>query len=129
MYARSLRRLTCFNPLGLPFHCPCLHTAVDRWQTGYVRYHRAGEAHVSQGGWSAHVSRQNIEVIARSGLDPMLPEMDSLHAMVFSPMAPEAASIRIIEAPASFALPVKQDRSAQLKALLLCTPLVSLPFA
>lgn len=85
-------------------------TGVERLQTAYVRYHRAGEAHVAQTGWSLSTSRQNVDMLARSGLEPMVPDLDTPQAALFSTPGPEAATIRIVEAPAAFALPVKQDR-------------------
>ncbi|PNW74638.1 hypothetical protein CHLRE_12g489150v5 [Chlamydomonas reinhardtii] len=70
---------------------------VERYQTSYVRYGQAEEA--MPGAWEAEMCRRTM---AENGQD--------LHAFYAPGSLPETISLRIIEAPAEFALPVKQDR-------------------
>ncbi|KAG2452631.1 hypothetical protein HYH02_002865 [Chlamydomonas schloesseri] len=70
---------------------------VDRYQTSYVRYGQAEEA--LQGAWETETCRRTM---AENGQD--------LNAFYPPGSLPETISLRIIEAPAEFALPVKQDR-------------------
>lgn len=81
---------------------------VERWQTQYVRYKTQPEAHVSGGGWDLAASRRFAEEMA--GEDGGLLEAALLH----SPLSPRRVTLRVVEAPAEFAVPVKQDRCATL---------------
>mmetsp|Transcript_19110 Transcript_19110/g.49641 ORF Transcript_19110/g.49641 Transcript_19110/m.49641 type:complete len:957 (-) Transcript_19110:1046-3916(-) len=73
---------------------------LERLQTQYVRYKRFSEAQVSNTGWDLGTSRRNHECMGTSDHHPAL----------YSPCMPEAVSMQIVEAPAEFAMPVKQDR-------------------
>lgn len=81
---------------------------VERLQTAYVKYRRANDAQVAgAAGWDATISRRNYEQMART-LDPH-------HCMdhpLYSPLSPDNVTMRIVEAPAEFGVPVKQDRCA-----------------
>ena len=88
MYSRTLR-----VDVTLLWHI----AGVERYQTSYVRYGQAEEA--MPGAWEAEMCRRTM---AENGQD--------LHAFYAPGSLPETISLRIIEAPAEFALPVKQDR-------------------
>jgi len=80
---------------------------VERLQTSYVKYRRFQEAQVAGGnGWDLAISRRNYEQVAR--LEQQFFMQDD-HPL-FNPLAPDNITMRIIEAPAEFAVPVKQDR-------------------
>ncbi|KAF5842314.1 hypothetical protein DUNSADRAFT_7967 [Dunaliella salina] len=73
---------------------------LERLQTQYVRYKRFSEAQVSNTGWDLGTSRRNHECMGTPDHHPAL----------FSPCMPETVSLKIVGAPAEFAMPVKQDR-------------------
>eukprot|EP00798_Chlamydomonas_sp_ICE-L_P031814 gene31814-7016_t len=73
---------------------------VERLQTSYARY-KKGEASV-RSCWELPQSRKNCE----QGQGHYLPD----DHLVLSGLAPETVSLRIVEAPAEFGIPVKQDR-------------------
>lgn len=85
----------------------CILAGVDRLQTSYVRYKRNNEAQVAGGGgWDVHISRRNFESHMHLEQASFLQEENT----PFSQNAPESITVRIVEAPAEFAMPVKQDR-------------------
>lgn len=75
---------------------------VERWQTQYVRYKTQPEAHVSAAGWDLATSRRFSEELGdyEAGEDTLL----------YNGLAPCRVSLRVVDAPAEFAVPVKQDR-------------------
>lgn len=93
------------------YHCV---VGVERLQTVYVKYRRFQEAQVGGGpGWDLNTSRKNFEQVAR--LEQQFFMQDD-HPL-FNPLAPDNITMRITEAPAEFAVPVKQDRQAQMFGL------------
>ncbi|EFJ50616.1 hypothetical protein VOLCADRAFT_116796 [Volvox carteri f. nagariensis] len=70
---------------------------VDRWQTTYVRYSSSETAQAR--GWNAECCRRNLHSLGVND-----------HPILRQHNLPDAINMRIIEAPAEFALPVKQDR-------------------
>lgn len=77
---------------------------VERWQTGYVRYKTQPEATVAHTGWELAASRRYAEKLAAEeaafGED----------ALLYNGVAPLKVTLRIVDAPAEYAVPVKQDR-------------------
>lgn len=84
-----------------------LRAGLDRLQTTYCKYKRYGEVQVAQDGWNLPMSRRVHEQLTAAGLS----NEDS--SWLYGGMAPESISLRLIEAPAEFAVPVKQDRCAR----------------
>lgn len=77
---------------------------VGRWQTTYVRYKTQPEAHVSSAGWELAQSRRFAERLALEG-------GECAHdALLYDGLAPTRVTLRIVEAPAEYGVPVKQDR-------------------
>ncbi|KAI8474662.1 MAG: hypothetical protein J3K34DRAFT_117375 [Monoraphidium minutum] len=78
--------------------------AVERWQTQYVRYKTQPEAHVQNGGWDLAASRRFAEALAaeEGGFAD--------DTLLYDGLAPRRVAMRVVEAPAEFAVPVKQDR-------------------
>lgn len=95
-----------------PRHVPSLYArlfpGVERWQTVYVRYKSQAEAQVTQGGWDLATSQRLHDAAAVTEQQPFLNEDHPL----YSGFAPTHVNLRIIESPAEFAVPVKQDRCA-----------------
>jgi hypothetical protein len=81
---------------------PC----VDRWQTTYVRYKCQPEAQVTSNGWDLTISQQYADQLAMEEQQPYLNE----ESLLYNGLAPTRIYIRIVEAPAEFGVPVKQDR-------------------
>jgi hypothetical protein len=80
--------------------------SVERWQTQYVRYKTQPEAHVCGGGWELATSRRFAEELAQE-------ESAFLEdTLLYNGLAPCRVTLRIVDAPAEFAVPVKQDRCA-----------------
>lgn len=61
---------------------------------------------MSQTGWDLGASRKNYQQVVRNEQQHFLPDNHPL----FTGVAPSSVNIRIVEAPAEFAIPVKQDR-------------------
>lgn len=61
---------------------------------------------ISQTGWDLATSRKNYQQVVRNEQQHFLPD----HHPLFTGVAPTSVNIRIVEAPAEFAIPVKQDR-------------------
>jgi len=72
----------------------------------YSRYKNLSEAQIALNGWDLATARRNYEQIVRNEHQHFLPD----DHLLFSGVAPEAVSLKITEAPAEFAVPVKQDR-------------------
>jgi len=79
---------------------------VGRWQTTYVRYKTQPEAHVSHAGWELATSRKFADKLA---MEESAFVEDTL---LYNGLAPCRVSLRIVDAPAEYAVPVKQDRCA-----------------
>jgi hypothetical protein len=80
--------------------------SVDRWQTSYVRYKTQPEAYVCQAGWELATSRKFAEKLAQE--ESAFTE----DTLLYNGLAPCKVSLRIVDAPAEYAVPVKQDRCA-----------------
>ncbi|KIY94890.1 hypothetical protein MNEG_13073 [Monoraphidium neglectum] len=78
--------------------------SVDRWQTSYVRYKTQPEAYVCQAGWELATSRKFAEKLAQE--ESAFTE----DTLLYNGLAPCKVSLRIVDAPAEYAVPVKQDR-------------------
>ncbi|CAD7701308.1 unnamed protein product [Ostreobium quekettii] len=79
---------------------------VGRWQSTYVRYKGQTEGQVCQHGWEQATSQQVQDQLAMASNGGFAPGRTPLH----SALAPLAINMRIVTAPAEFAVPVKQDR-------------------
>ncbi|CAD7697834.1 unnamed protein product [Ostreobium quekettii] len=79
---------------------------VARWQSTYVRYKGQSEGQVCQQGWEQSTSVHMQEQLAMAANGGFNAGRTTLH----SPLAPLAINMRIVTAPAEFAVPVKQDR-------------------
>lgn len=79
---------------------------VERWQTTYVRYKTQPEAAAvgPSAGWQLAESRRFAEQLAAE--EGGFPE----DGLLYSGAAPLRVALRIVEAPAEYAVPVKQDR-------------------
>jgi hypothetical protein len=76
-------------------------TGVDRLQTLYCKYNQRNEAIANQSWQLAH-ARKNYERSAA----PLIQG----DAAISSDLAPESVTLKIVQAPAEFSVPVKQDR-------------------
>lgn len=77
---------------------------ANRWQSTYVRYKGQSEGQVCQDGWDKSTSLNFQEhVMTHSGTYPT-------RAHLRNGLTPTGVNMRIITAPAEFAVPVKQDR-------------------
>lgn len=72
----------------------------------YVRYKCQPEAQVSNAGWDLSTSQRYADQLL---LEEQLPYINN-NSLLHNSLAPTSISLRIIEAPAEFAVPVKQDR-------------------
>jgi hypothetical protein len=79
---------------------------VEKWQTMYVRYKCQPEAQVTQTGWDLSMSQRYADQLALEEQQPYLSE----ESLLYNGLAPTNIALRIVEAPAEFAVPVKQDR-------------------
>lgn len=79
---------------------------VKNWQTCYARYRGESEAHFASTGWELSACHRAYQQQAMTSNAVLLPETHP----VFSDAAPTAISLNIVEAPAEFSVPVKQDR-------------------
>jgi hypothetical protein len=71
-----------------------------------VRYKSQAEAQVTQGGWDLATSQQLHNSTSLNEQQAFLSAEHPLN----SGFAPSHVSLRIVESPAEFAVPVKQDR-------------------
>lgn len=74
----------------------------------YVRYKCQPEAQVTQTGWDLAMSQRYADQLALEEQQPYLSE----ESLLYNGLAPTNIALRIVEAPAEFAVPVKQDRCA-----------------
>jgi hypothetical protein len=81
--------------------------AVERWQAAYVRYKTQPEAYVCSSGWELATSRKFAEKLAQE--ESAFTE----DTLLYNGLAPCRVSLRIVDAPAEYAVPVKQDRRAR----------------
>jgi hypothetical protein len=89
-----------------------VHVAgVEKWQTMYVRYKCQPEAQVTQTGWDLSMSQRYADQLALEEQQPYLSE----ESLLYNGLAPTNIALRIVEAPAEFAVPVKQDRCVHSK--------------
>jgi hypothetical protein len=72
----------------------------------YVRYKCQPEAQVTQSGWDLAISQRYADQLALEEQQPYLSE----ESLLYNGLAPTSIALRIVEAPAEFAVPVKQDR-------------------
>ncbi len=86
----------------------------------YVRYKSQAEAQVTQSGWELATSQRLHDSSSLSEQQPFM----NADSPLYSGYAPTHVNLRIIESPAEFAVPVKQDRCGHLAARLL-SPLPS----
>jgi hypothetical protein len=77
----------------------------------YVRYKCQPEAQVTQTGWDLSMSQRYADQLALEEQQPYLSE----ESLLYNGLAPTNIALRIVEAPAEFAVPVKQDRCAHTK--------------
>ena len=89
-----------------PIACMLYRAGVEKLQTLYVKYSNRNAQIANRAGWELQSSRRNYEQIARTENQPFMPD----DLPLFSNLAPEYVSMRIVESPAEFAVPVKQDR-------------------
>lgn len=81
-------------------------TDVDRLQTMYVRYKCMPEAQVTQAGWDLATSQRYADQLAAEENQAYLRE----ESLLYNGVAPVSIALHIVDAPAEFAVPVKQDR-------------------
>lgn len=74
----------------------------------YVRYKCQPEAQVTSAGWDLSTSQRYADQLALEEQQPYLSE----ESLLYNGLAPTNIALRIVEAPAEFAVPVKQDRYA-----------------
>ncbi|GBF88728.1 hypothetical protein Rsub_01629 [Raphidocelis subcapitata] len=79
--------------------------AVERWQTAYVRYKTQPEAAATGTGWQLAESRFFAAKLAAEDGGAFAED-----TLLYDGLAPARVTLRIVEAPAEFAVPVKQDR-------------------
>lgn len=72
----------------------------------YVRYKCQPEAQITNTGWELVTSQRYADQLAEEEQQAYVRE----ESLLYNGMAPTSISLRIIEAPAEFAVPVKQDR-------------------
>jgi hypothetical protein len=65
-----------------------------------------------QRGWDVNTSRSNYDQLAQQ---QQMEGMFNPEYSTFAHSAPESISLRLVEAPAEFAVPVKQDRCEHTK--------------
>ena len=82
--------------------------AVEQWQTAYVRYKTQLEAAATGVGWQLAESRRFAEKLAAGGGSAFAED-----SLLYDGLAPARVTLRIVDAPAEYAVPVKQDRCAR----------------
>lgn len=75
----------------------------------YVRYKCQPEAQITNSGWDLATSQRYADQLAAEEQQAYVRE----ESLLYNGLAPTGISLRIIEAPAEFAVPVKQDRCGQ----------------
>lgn len=93
-------------PLLTPYCCPA---DVEKLQSMYVRYKCQPEAQITNLGWDLATSQRYADQLAAEEQQAYVRE----ESLLYNGLAPTGISLRIIEAPAEFAVPVKQDRCGQ----------------
>lgn len=90
----------------LPMDTGVLRTRAgcERLQTTYVRYRGKG-AIVAPQGWELNACRRNCTQLIQNQ-DLFVPEDHP----IYTDFVPVSVDIKLLEAPAEFAMPVKQDR-------------------
>lgn len=86
----------------------CAPPPTHTLQTSYVRYKTQPEAYVSATGWELATSRKFAEKLAQE--EGAFTE----DTLLYNGLAPVRVNLRIIDAPAEYAVPVKQDRCVQI---------------
>lgn len=76
----------------------------------YVRYKCQPEAQITNAGWDLATSQRYADQLAAEEQQAYVRE----ESLLYNGLAPTSISLRIIEAPAEFAVPVKQDRCGTL---------------
>jgi len=105
--------LTPMQPPAQPADLPDLVSrrdsmpSLERWQTLYVRYKTQPEASVTHAGWELATSRKYAERLAAE--EASFAE----DTLLYNGLAPARISLKIVDAPAEYAVPVKQDRWAR----------------
>ena len=79
---------------------------VEKLQSMYVRYKCQPEAQITSTGWDLATSQRYADQLAAEEQQAYVRE----ESLLYNGLAPTSISLRIIEAPAEFAVPVKQDR-------------------
>jgi hypothetical protein len=74
----------------------------------YVRYKCQPEAQITSAGWDLATSQRYADQLAAEEQQAYVRE----ESLLYNGLAPTSISLRITEAPAEFAVPVKQDRCA-----------------
>lgn len=82
-------------------------SGVSRWQSTYVRYKGQSEGQVCQDGWDKE-SSQSIQEQLVMPHNPNYPPR--VHTNRNNALVPNGINMKILTAPAEFAVPVKQDR-------------------
>jgi len=77
---------------------------IEGLQATYVRYFRSAEAHALLA-WQLPASLKNLDVITRNDNARLPPD----HPLLTGE-APESISMKLLQSPAEFAVPVKQDK-------------------
>jgi len=72
----------------------------------YVRYKCQPEAQITNAGWDLATSQRYADQLAAEEQQNYVRE----ESLLYNGLAPTSISLRIVEAPAEFAVPVKQDR-------------------
>jgi hypothetical protein len=84
----------------------CCCADVEKLQSMYVRYKCQPEAQITNTGWELITSQRYADQLAAEEQQAYVRE----ESLLYNGTAPTSISLRIIEAPAEFAVPVKQDR-------------------
>jgi hypothetical protein len=79
--------------------------SVERWQTTYVRYKTQPEAATASSGWELPMSRRFAEKLAAESEGAFTED-----TLLYNGLAPVRVTMKIMDAPAEYAVPVKQDR-------------------
>jgi hypothetical protein len=79
---------------------------AEKLQSMYVRYKCQPEAQITNTGWDLATSQRYVDQLAAEEQQAYVRE----ESLLYNGLAPTSISLRIVEAPAEFAVPVKQDR-------------------
>lgn len=99
----------CCASATCPPHTLLLPADVEKLQSMYVRYKCQPEAQITSSGWDLATSQRYADQLAAEEQQAYVRE----ESLLYNGLAPTGISLRIIEAPAEFAVPVKQDRCGQ----------------